>query len=194
MSAIRAFIAISLPNPIQQKLDEVTRLFKNEKTGAVRWVSANNIHLTLKFLGEVDGAKVEAISQVIQAESQHIHPFELSASGVGAFPNLRRPRVIWVGVQAPQALIDLANAIDQGTQRLGFQGEERAFSPHLTLGRLSQNASLQEMQSVAQALSAARISNLGSFTVTQVTLFRSDLQSSGAVHTPLFTASLNTLG
>jgi 2'-5' RNA ligase len=194
MSLIRTFIAITLPKPIQQELDEVIRLLKNEKAGAVGWVAAKNIHLTLKFLGEVDGAKVEAISQVIQAESQPIHPFELSVGGVGAFPNLHRPRVIWVGVQAPQTLTDLANAIDQGTQRLGFQGEERVFNPHLTLGRLSQNTALKEMQAVAQALSAARIGNLGSFTVTQVTLFRSDLQSSGAVYTPLFTASLKTLG
>jgi len=193
MSVIRAFIAIALPRPVQQKLDEVAHSLKNEQTQAVRWVMGKNIHLTLKFLGEVEDTKIEAISHVIQVEGQNVKPFEVSASGVGTFPNLRRPRVIWVGVQAPPALSELANAIDQGTQQLGFQGEERSFSPHLTLGRVSQNASPLEVQAIAQVLSTARIGTLSSFTVTHVTLFRSDLQPGGAVYTPLYTASLNSL-
>jgi 2'-5' RNA ligase len=194
MSAIRAFIAIALPRIVQLKLDEVAHSLKNERTQAVRWVPGKNIHLTLKFLGEVENKKIEAISQVIQVECLRFNPFELSTGGIGTFPNLRRPRVIWVGVQAPPVLSELANAIDQGTQLLGFPGEERAFSPHLTLGRVSQNASPLEVQSIAQVLSAARVGELGSFTISQVTLFRSDLQPSGAVYLPLFTSSLNTLG
>ena len=190
MSVIRVFIAIALPGMLQQKLDEAARLLKNEKTRAVRWVAGKNIHLTLKFLGEVESGKVDAISQVMQAECRLVRPFEFSASGAGAFPNLRRPRVVWIGVQAPPVLADLAAAIDRGTQALGFPGEDRAFSPHLTLGRVSQNATPQEVQAVGQALSTARIGDLGSFTVTQVTLFRSELQPGGAVYTPLFTAPL----
>jgi RNA 2',3'-cyclic 3'-phosphodiesterase len=194
MSVIRAFIAIALPGPVQQKLDEVAHSLKNEQTQAVRWVAGKNIHLTLKFLGEVENKKIEAISQVIQVETLRVNSFEMSAGGIGTFPNLRRPRVIWVGVQAPPVLSELAHAIDLGTQLLGFPGEERAFSPHLTLGRVSQNASALEVQAIAQVLSAARIGDLGSFIVGQVTLFRSDLQPSGAVYLPLFTSSLNTLG
>ena len=194
MSVIRTFIAIALPRAIQSKLDEVAHSLKNEQTQAVRWVTGKNIHLTLKFLGEVEEVKIEAISQAIKVAGQHFDSFELSVSGLGTFPNLRRPRVIWVGVQAPQALPQLANAIDLGTQSLGFPGEERPFSPHLTLGRVSQNASPLEVQSIAQALSVARIGDLGSFNVTQVTLFRSDLQPSGAIYTPLFAASLNIPG
>ena len=190
MSVIRLFIAIALPGPLQQKLDEAARTLKNDKTRAVRWVAGKNIHLTLKFLGEVESEKIDAISQVIQAESRLIKPFEVSASGAGAFPNLRRPRVVWIGVQTPPVLAELAAAIDRGTQQLGFPGEDRAFSPHLTLGRVSQNASPQEVQAIGQALSMARIGDLGSFKVTQVTLFRSDLQPGGAVYTPLFSAAL----
>ena len=192
MSVIRTFIAIALPGSIQQKLDQVAHSLKNEQTQAVRWVTGKNIHLTLKFLGEVEDTKIEAINQAIKWASQNVHPFELSAGGVGTFPNLRRPRVIWVGVQAPADLGELAAAIDKGTQPLGFPGEDRPFSPHLTLGRVSQNASPLEVQAIAQVLSTARIGNLGTFTVTQVTLFRSDLQLGGSVYTPLFTASLNT--
>jgi 2'-5' RNA ligase len=188
MSIIRTFIAIALPGSLQQKLDEAASLLKNDKTRAVRWVAGKNIHLTLKFLGKVESEKIGAISQMIQAESQPINPFELSAGGVGAFPNFRRPRVVWVGVEAPQALSDLANAIDRGAQTRGFPAEERTFSPHLTLGRVSQNASPQEVQAIGQALSAARIGSLGSFMVTQVTLFRSDLTPGGPIYTPLFTA------
>ncbi len=178
MSLIRTFIAIPLPEPIQQQLDKVILLLKNEKTGSVRWVAAKNIHLTLKFLGEIDNVKAETVCQFIQAESQSIHPFELNVSGIGAFPTPHRPRVIWVGVQAPHALADLANGIEQATQQLGFKGEERAFSPHLTLGRLSQNASLQEIQAIAEVLASFRTGNLGSFTVTQVTF-------SAAIYNPV---------
>jgi RNA 2',3'-cyclic 3'-phosphodiesterase len=190
MSVVRLFIAIALPASLQQKLDEAAGLLKNNQTRAVHWVAGKNIHLTLKFLGEVESNKIEPISQVIQAESQRIEPFELSAGGVGAFPNLRRPRVVWIGLQAPQVLSDLTAAIDRGTQQLGFPGEDRPFSPHLTLGRVSQNASPAEVQSIVQVLSNAKIGSLGSFTVNQVTLFRSDLQPNGAVYTPLFTAAL----
>ena len=175
---------------ISKKLDDAASLLINDQTRSIRWVAGKNIHLTLKFLGEVDINKIAAISQVIQAESQKIKPFELSVGGAGAFPTLRRPRVVWIGVQAPQVLADLAGAVDRGTQQLGFEGEDRAFSPHLTLGRVSQNASPQEVQSIAQVLSNTTIGKLGSFTVTRVTLFRSDLQPSGAIYTPLFTAAL----
>jgi RNA 2',3'-cyclic 3'-phosphodiesterase len=189
MSVVRVFIAIALPATLQQKLDEAARLLKNDKTRSVRWVTGKNIHLTLKFLGEVEGEKIDGISQMIQAESRLVKPFEVSASGAGAFPNLRRPRVVWIGVSAPPVLAGLAVAIDRGTQALGFPGEDRPFSPHLTLGRVSQNASPVEVQAIGQALSTVRIGYLGSFTVTHVTLFRSDLQPSGAVYTPLFTAA-----
>ncbi len=191
MSTIRAFIAIALPGPLQRKLDEAAGKLKNEKTRAVRWVPGRNIHLTLKFLGDVDTGKLEAINQVIQTESGRVKPFEVGASGVGAFPNLRRPRVVWIGVQAPQDLSELADALDRGTQPLGFPGEDRPFSPHLTLGRVSQHATPLEVQSIGETLAAARIGSLGSFTVTQVTLFRSDLQPGGSVYTPLFTVNLN---
>jgi RNA 2',3'-cyclic 3'-phosphodiesterase len=194
MSGIRTFIAIPLPRTIQQKLDETVRSLRDEKSRAVRWVAARNIHLTLKFIGEVDGAKIDAIGQVIQAESRKRAPFEVSAGGAGAFPNLRRPRVIWIGVQAPADLAELANAIDQGLQKLGFAGEVRPFSPHLTLGRVSENASLQEVQSLSQALAAAKVGNLGSFSVSQVILFRSDLQPSGPVYTPLISAKMAESG
>ncbi len=190
MSGIRAFIAIPLPAEIQHSLDETARLLRDQKSRAIRWVAARNIHLTLKFLGEVEGSKLSAISQVIEAECKGRQPFEISARDVGAFPNLRRPRVIWVGVEAPVALAGLANAIDQGTQALGFPGENRPFNPHLTLGRVSENASPQELQAVTQKLSTARVGLLGSFTVNQVILFRSDLQPAGPVYTPLFTANL----
>ncbi len=190
MSEVRVFIAIALPAPLQQKLDEAAGLLKNNQTRAVRWVAGKNIHLTLKFLGEVDTKKIGPISQAIQAESRLIQPFALSAGGAGAFPGLHRPRVVWIGVQAPPVLAELAAAIDRATQQLGFPGEDRPFSPHLTLGRVSQNASPQEVQAIGQVLSTTKIGKLGGFEVTQVTLFRSDLQPGGAVYTPLFTAAL----
>ncbi len=190
MDAIRAFIAIELPEPIRQQLDQIEKQVQ-ERAGeagrkAVRWVPASNMHLTLKFLGEVSTANVQTLARMLQNEASRHKGFELTIGGLGAFPNVRRPRVVWVGTEAPNDLSVLQKAIEAETRQLGYPAEERPFSPHLTLGRISQNARPEEVTQVAKVLGEMKVGELGRVRVEHLHLFRSDLKPSGAVYTSLY--------
>jgi 2'-5' RNA ligase len=190
MDAVRAFIAIELPEDVRQRLDEIERQIQKrageDARRAVRWVPARNLHLTLKFLGEVSTANLQALARMLQDEASRNSRFEMNLSGLGAFPNLRRPRVIWVGSEAPGELSALQKAIEAETRRLGYPAEERPFSPHLTLGRISQNARPDEVTQVARALSEMNVAEIGRVQIDRIHLFQSDLRPNGAVYTSLY--------
>lgn len=190
MSVIRAFIAIDLPLPIQQELDNVLAQLKSPNTRAVRWVPARNIHLTIKFLGDVSPANLEILTRILKNEVSRFRPFEIHVGGLGAFPSMRRPRVVWIGVEAPPTLQALQRAVEAETVHLGYAAEERPFSPHLTLGRVAHNATPEEVRKVADVLVNCKVGELGSTVLDHVRLFRSDLQPGGAVYTPLFTTTM----
>ncbi len=190
MTAIRSFIAIDFPDFIHEKLDEVIQMLREENTGAVRWVPAQNIHLTLKFLGDISPANLDMLCKILEAEAINHHPFSVEVGGIGAFPSMRRPRVIWVGVEGSDALSSLQHGVETETRRLGYAPEERAFSPHLTLGRVSHNASPDQVRKLSESLVETKVGTLGTVNVEAVSVFRSDLRPGGAVYTPLFSCPL----
>jgi RNA 2',3'-cyclic 3'-phosphodiesterase len=193
MSVIRAFIAIELSPEIYARLDEVeNQLQKQLDAGVIRWVPPQNIHLTLKFLGDVSLANLEVLKKILESEVGKHTPFEISVGELGAFPSIRRPRVIWVGVQAPPDLGLLQHGIETEMAGLGYAPEDRDFSPHLTLGRVSRNASSPELKNVGDALVTSKVSYLGATRVSDVNLFRSDLKPGGAVYSKLMVALLKT--
>jgi len=193
MAVIRAFIAIDLSTEIIQRLEEVAGQLKQRLTGMqIRWVPVENIHLTLKFLGDVSMTNLEVLKKILLSESSNHPTFEMSVGELGAFPSLRRPRVIWVGVTAPSELNALQHGIETETARLGYQHENRDFSPHLTLGRVSRNASSQEAHQIGQVLDSFKVGFLGATRVREVYLYRSDLRPGGAVYTRLMTALLQS--
>jgi 2'-5' RNA ligase len=192
MSVIRAFIAIEMSPEIRRRLDQVSDELKRRlKDIPVRWVPVENIHLTLKFLGDVSVANLEVLKKILQSEIAGHHPFEMSVGELGAFPSNRRPRVIWVKVQAPAELEAVQRGIETESTRLGYAREERAFSPHLTLGRVSRNASSRDIHRISEVLDSYKVGFLGATRVQTVHLFRSDLQPGGAVYTCLFTVPLS---
>lgn len=191
MSVIRAFIAIDLSPEIQNRLDEVLQDYRAQLPDIpIRWVSASNIHLTLKFLGDVSLSNLSLLTEMIQKEISNHHQFDISVGGSGAFPNIRQPRVVWVGVEAPPELGAVQNGIEMATARLGYMREERAFSPHLTIGRVSRNATAQDVKAISKALETTRVGFLGATCVEKVHLYRSDLQPTGAVYTQIFSSNL----
>ena len=190
MSLLRAFIAVELPLDVRQVIYEATSKLRQQVGTLVRWVSIDNLHLTLKFLGDVSPANVDMISQMLRAETGLFNCFELRLSGLGSFPNLKRPRVIYIGIQAPLALETLQRGIESASRRLGYEAEERGFSPHLTLGRVKQNVTATEQQVIRRALEDTKIDFLGTARVDSVQLFKSDLRPSGSVYTRLYTAPL----
>jgi len=188
---LRAFIAIELPGGLQKAISQVIeRLQATASKPAVRWVSASNIHLTLKFLGDSAPTSLGVIEEALKTEVGLHSGFRMEAGGLGAFPNTKRPRVIWLGVDAPPELTSLQRGIDTATAKLGYASEARPFSPHLTLGRVRENTSSSELSALAAQLKEVRFHSPGSFEVDAVHIFKSDLLPGGSVYTRLFSASL----
>ncbi len=192
MSVIRAFIAIDLTLDVQRRLDELISSFKGKLVGnPVRWVPAANIHLTLKFLGDVSLANLDLLKKMLQAEVANYRSFEISVGGAGAFPTLHRPRVIWVGVEAPPELGMVQAGVEGMAARLGYAPEERPFSPHLTLGRVSRNSTAHDQRAIAAVLDQEKVGFLGALCVRSIELYKSDLHPSGAIYTNIFSVPLS---
>ena len=191
---IRAFIAIELSPEIRQQLGLLIQKFKALRFQAVRWVAVENIHLTLKFLGETNRADLDKLSKILISRSADFSPFTFQVNGMGAFPSNRKPRVVWVGLPASPALLELQAAIEDAATQIGIPAEERGFSPHLTLGRVRNDASPADLQTLGSALISMQASDFGFMTAASFTLFRSDLRPQGPLYTPLAHFPLAGLG
>jgi 2'-5' RNA ligase len=187
---LRLFIAVEIPAELQQKVYKETAKLRSELGSLVRWVAVENMHLTLRFLGDVSPSNVEFLMRMLRNEAEAVPCFNIQLTGLGSFPNLRRPRVIYIGIQAPAALDTLQRAIESATRRLGYESEERPFSAHLTLGRVKQNATASDQQKIRRALESTRVDLLARARVDSVHLFKSDLKPSGSVYTRLYSAPL----
>lgn len=192
MSQLRTFIAIEFAPQIQDAIGkQITALQQVMVPKAIRWVPKENLHLTLKFLGELSPSHLEFIRQAISQEAASISPFEIQAGGLGAFPTLRNPRVIWVGLHGPGELIDLHKGLDESIGRLGFPRDDRKFSPHLTIGRVHPSTGPVELKKIHEVLASRQLGNIGQCKVDAIHLFKSDLTSSGAIYTKIYSANLN---
>lgn len=191
MSLLRAFIAVEIPSVLQSAIyTETAGLRKSLGPDLVRWVPCSNLHLTLKFLGDVSPSNVDMISQMLSAEAGLIPCFSMRIEGIGSFPNSRRPRVIWIGIQAPAVLESLQRGIESASARLGYESEERGYSPHLTIGRIKQDIPALDQQKIRRALEETRIGEIGSTHVDALHLYKSDLKPSGSIYTRLYSAPL----
>ncbi len=193
MALLRAFIASELPAALQDSVHSATAdLRKTLGDGLIRWVPAHNVHLTLKFLGDVSTSSLELIKQMMVTEAAQFAAFDVQVEGLGCYPNVRRPRVLWVGLTAPAELASLQRAIEAASARLGYESEERDFSPHLTIGRVRQNASSGDVHKIRTAMEGCRIGSLGGTRVDAIHLFKSELRPEGSIYTRLFSAPLRS--
>jgi 2'-5' RNA ligase len=178
---IRSFIAIEIPSDVRRFLSDLISQLK--RTGAdVKWVRPESIHLTLKFLGNVRADLIPQIAATIAPAFVDFAPAAVSASGVGVFPGMRRPRVVWAGVTDPGGrLAGLASNIENRLEPLGFEREQRSFNPHLTLGRVNSGRGASELADTITRLADAQGP---SFTAEHAVLFQSVLTPAGAVYTP----------
>jgi RNA 2',3'-cyclic 3'-phosphodiesterase len=189
---LRTFIAVELDRGIRNELGRIQERFKRQMPpGSVRWVAPEGIHLTLKFLGDTPSGKLPAIEAALHRACAEFQPFEFTVEGRGCFPNTRRPRVVWVAVRHKgQMLARLNVAVEREVAPLGFPTEDRAFSPHLTLGRVGRGVSPRDEVAVGQAVEDSVIELIGRQRVTAVNLIQSDLRPMGAVYTPLVSVTL----
>jgi len=191
MGSLRAFIAVDIPSSIQQSIQQnINLLRRTVGDSSVRWVAAQNIHLTLKFLGDIPQANTDEITQVLQIQAASHPPFDFTIAGLGSFPNSKRPRVLFIRIQAPAELEALHRGIDSATAKLGYSAELRAFSPHLTIGRVREHITPAEQQNIRKTLEEITIDSLGTARVDSFHLYKSELKPGGAVYTKLFSAPL----
>ncbi|MBK8616825.1 MAG: RNA 2',3'-cyclic phosphodiesterase [Anaerolineales bacterium] len=192
MSLLRAFIAIELSQIILETIErQTTRLRQTVGDDIIRWVPPQNMHLTLKFIGGIAASHLDFLKQMLTREASTHPQFDMQIGGLGSFPSSRMPRILWVGLHAPAVLTSLHKSIETGASRLGYEKEERAFSPHLTIGRARQNITPAELSKVRAALDTIQLGNIAIARVDSVHLFKSDLQSGGSIYTKLFSAPLS---
>ena len=190
---LRSFVAVEIPAEIQSALARSTApLQKALPKPLIRWVAPQNVHLTLKFLGDVSPANLERLAEALKAEAVAHETFSMSVGGLGAFPTPRRARIIWIGLEAPASLMALLRGVEAVTARLGYASEDRPFSPHLTIGRVGQNVSGTDFQRIRTALEGATVGALGTLRVDAVHIFKSDLQPGGSVYTHLYTLPMKS--
>jgi len=186
MEQVRSFIAIELPDELKSGLFQLQAQLKTGKQPPVKWVDPYSIHLTLKFLGNVTVDKISGITGAIEAAAQEISPLHLEVSGLGAFPNLRRVQVVWVGLSGELARLgELQQRIESNLAPLGFAPESRPFKPHLTLARLREQASLDERQSFGELIAGTGFEAVYGFKVDSISLMRSQLTREGAIYSRL---------
>ncbi len=188
---LRSFIAVKIPEEIQSAIaGSIAPLKKALPKPIVRWVAAENVHLTLKFLGDVSSTHLDLLADSLKLETLKHEVFSMPVGGLGAFPSVRRARVLWVGLDAPTALKALMNGVETVAASLGYAAEDRPFSPHLTIGRVGQNISNSDLSLISNALEQVKIGELGIVPVDSVHIFKSDLQPGGSVYTALYNLPL----
>lgn len=183
---IRAFIAANLAISVVEEMAKVQSVLRKAQ-GDIRWVRPEGLHLTFKFLGNMHEAKVEPILHVLQETLKTQAALRIRTYGLGAFPTLKRPRVLWTRLSG-EGLSELGERIESALIPLGFPADGRAFRPHITLGRLrSQRGWDRVLAEIKEHLQQ----DFSESSIDTLTLYQSDLQPSGAIYTPLGSAALN---
>lgn len=188
MDKIRTFIAVELAPEIRTRAVELVESLR-PAGGDARWVEPHNMHLTLKFLGDVREEALADVCRVVTKAAADFAPFDITLGGAGAFPDTRRPRTLWIGVTRGQPeLVRLQTAIERVLAKRGFRKENRAFHPHLTIGRVRESG--PAMGELGQRIQNHADFAAGDSTVRDVVVFASHLSPAGPTYEPLARAPL----
>ncbi|MDZ4384516.1 MAG: RNA 2',3'-cyclic phosphodiesterase [Nitrospirota bacterium] len=185
--AMRCFIAITLPEEIKRGMTAIQGRLR--AAGAdVSWTRPEGMHLTLKFLGEVEEKRVPKIEAALDSAANGIGAFSMSVSGMGTFPDTKRPRVVWIGLKEDgDSLINLQGNVERELVTIGFPLEKKGFTPHITLGRIRSNRNIEKLLDL---IGEEKGVEFNGFTVRKVHLMESQLRSTGAIYTELYSAAL----
>lgn len=190
MKSIRAFIAIEIDTLAKQKICELIEHLKKSNTD-VKWAKESQIHLTLKFLGNISQDQAAQVSEALKIIATGACRSAVNLSGIGVFPGMNRPRVVWTGISKGAADIKrLAGLVEDAMEKLGFAKEKRDFKPHLTIGRIK---SLKNIKALTDLISETMFSYREDIGINKLTLFQSTLTSKGAAYTPLSETPLSPL-
>jgi len=191
MEQIRSFIAIELPEELRLELSQLQAKLKSDRQPWVKWVDPYGIHLTLKFLGNIAINRTGEITKAIEEAAKGTAPFHLEVKQLGVFPNLRRVQVVWVGISGEaDKLNQLQQRLESNLSHLGFAKESRPFTPHLTLARVRDQASLDERQRLGQLIANTSFESAHGIEVATVNLMKSQLTREGAIYSRISSVKL----
>jgi 2'-5' RNA ligase len=183
---IRCFIAIELPDQLVKQLKDFQTALRSPAAHPVKWADPGSVHLTLKFLGNVDAKSLSAVKDETGIAVRSSQRFHLVTGQTGFFPDHRRPRVYWLGLEGDtEALVTLQKAIDHAMSKLGYAREDRPFTAHLTLARLREESSIDDRMDFARTAQAEVFEPPCNIEVNSVALIRSQLTPRGAIYTRL---------
>jgi 2'-5' RNA ligase len=177
---IRTFVCIEVPPAIKARIEALQRALRRNDA-PISWVKPSNIHLTIKFLGDVAASRIEHLRQAVERACQSVSPFDITVDGAGCFPSAKSPRVLWVGLAPlPDELRRLHSNIEAELESEGFAREAKRFSPHLTIGRVRDPF---KAKPTVEALLAAGFA-AETFRASEVIVMRSELHPAGSIYTP----------
>ena len=189
---MRAFIAIEIPQETKLALAKLEDRFK-QTNADVKWVAPENLHLTLKFLGDIDGAQAEKITAIIENVANNHPPYPVKISSVGAFPKLSLLKVVWVGLDTgAEETKKIFKDLEERLEKLGIPKDERPFSTHITLGRTRSPSNRNLLAKEIKIITENFELDNSEFQVRKITLFKSILSPNGPTYEVLKTASLKT--
>jgi RNA 2',3'-cyclic 3'-phosphodiesterase len=186
--SIRAFIAFPLPELIATRIADIQERLKSYRL-PVRWVRPENVHLTLKFLGEISVSTIDGIGEVIEDTVRECSPLILYTKGLGVFPGIKKPRILWTGISGDiNPLSEIQANLEINMEKKGFSKENRPFKSHLTLGRVKGDIHPEKLFDILRSFSDF---TSGSFEAKELILYQSELQPSGALYTKLQTVYMD---
>ena len=189
---IRSFIALELPETLKAYLCEIQQTLKSKEFVFVKWVAPAGIHLTLKFLGNIQMQRVDQIVEVLTGVAASVSPFVLETDELGVFPSFGRPTVLWIGLGGDlESLVTLQKQIDDALEPLGFTKEKRVFTPHLTLARLRETASITNKRDFGEAVKRIQMDIRYKIEINSISLMRSQLLPQGAVYSRIADIALS---
>jgi RNA 2',3'-cyclic 3'-phosphodiesterase len=180
MPGIRSFIALPIQAVAQLAIAEIQTKLKAPHAD-VKWESQDKFHITFAFLGNVEQSNLEFLSTTLVKSVQQFQTFTITFDSLGAFPNVRNPRVFWIGTKSNQTVLDIQSAVERICADFGFPGEDRTFHPHITLGRVKGIHNLTRLTDVIKTITFESIETLCS----EILLMKSELHPGGSIYTIL---------
>lgn len=189
MENIRCFIAIDFCQDTLQKVNQIQNQLFKDGFQEIRWIKAENLHITLKFLGDTEAGKIIELKEKMDQVCATTTSFELIFEKLGVFPGWTNPRILWVGFEKSAQLKTLAENIEAASSGLGFEAERRPFSPHITIGRFNRNLPVHKTGLLQERCNGIQL-DIPKEMVTNIHLYRSILKPSGAEYSRLHTSQL----
>lgn len=191
---LRTFVAIDFPEVILRKIREIIEYFKTQTpTNALKWITPENLHLTVKFLGNIREDKLDQVKALLPDAVQEHSSFIFEIEGLGMYPDKHHPRVIWLGVTENTGLTEIHTALDRAFAVVGVDPDKRRFTPHITIARVNRRAESETVRAIGESLSQFKVDSLGQIKVEEIVLYKSELTSNGPIYIPLTSTALDAV-